>query len=62
MPISPACDICGRELNEPGALVFSPPDVKGKVNKCHVCVGCYNGKSLEEIVDGLREDNPNDPD
>ena len=36
------CDKCGRELTEPGALVFSPP--KGEmwiVEKYHVCADCW---------------------
>jgi hypothetical protein len=35
------CSVCNQELNEPGALIFSPPDKDGKTKKDHVCVGCY---------------------
>ena len=47
------CYKCKKELNEPGALLFSPPIyIKGRVNwgteeaqlavdKFHICVRCY---------------------
>ena len=36
------CDRCGRELSEPGALVFSPPTNEAwVVNKYHVCADCW---------------------
>jgi hypothetical protein len=36
------CDMCGRRLSEPGAIVFSPP-LKGAwtVEKYHVCADCW---------------------
>ena len=37
----PECDLCLEELKEPGALLFSPPDVDSRVLKRHVCVKCY---------------------
>jgi len=39
--ISPKCDICKEELNEYGALMFSPPDEEGNVKKFHICKNCY---------------------
>ena len=39
------CDICGKELNEPGALLFSPPN-KYIVHKYHICKDCYKTKIL----------------
>lgn len=39
--IKPKCDICGEELVEYGALLFSPPK-QGNVEKKHICVKCYN--------------------
>jgi len=39
--ISPKCDICGKELSEFGALLFSPPDKSGNVRKFHICKNCY---------------------
>jgi len=36
------CDICGKQLREPGALVFSPPtDKSWTVEKYHVCAKCW---------------------
>lgn len=45
------CYVCKKELNEPGALLFSPPEIidpeadeiqyDEKVEKYHICVGCY---------------------
>jgi hypothetical protein len=37
------CNFCGDELNEPGALLFSPPHIHnpGLVYKDHVCVECF---------------------
>src|SRR5690242_12451274 len=40
MAIAPRCDVvtCGRELEEFGALLLSPPDNQGFVKKYHLCV------------------------
>ena len=39
------CYLCKRELNEPGALLFSPPEKfeyhAGMVNKYHICADCF---------------------
>jgi hypothetical protein len=36
------CDKCGRELSEPGALLFSPPRGDGwLVEKYHLCYTCW---------------------
>lgn len=35
------CDYCDKELTEPGALIFSPPDEDGRVWKFHKCVDCW---------------------
>jgi hypothetical protein len=40
--IKPICDKCKNELNELGAILFSPPDAAGLVKKIHLCVKCYN--------------------
>jgi hypothetical protein len=41
MPIKPVCDKCGIELEDFGAILFSPP--KGKiVSKFHLCKKCYS--------------------
>ncbi len=39
----PCCDICGKPLDEPGALLFSPPDQYSACVKNHVCKTCYVG-------------------
>lgn len=38
MSLDVRCDVCGHELNVPGALVFGPPDDDGNVTKYHVCI------------------------
>lgn len=42
MAINPKCDKCKKELEDFGALLFSPPDKEGKVEKFHLCKECYN--------------------
>lgn len=44
MAIKPTCDFCGKELREFGAILLGPPDKNGKVEKYHICVGCYQKK------------------
>ena len=39
--IDPHCDRCGRELDEPGAILLGPPDAEQKVLKHHLCQECY---------------------
>jgi len=46
--ISPACDFCGRELEDFGGILFSPPE-DGLVRKSHVCRECYL-----KIAEGLK--------
>ena len=42
------CDRCGAELNQPGALLFSPPRGDGwLVEKYHLCVECYKRIAAE---------------
>jgi hypothetical protein len=36
------CNGCGEMLTEPGGLLFSPPDVLGRVDKLHLCVDCFD--------------------
>lgn len=36
------CDVCGTELDEPGAILLSPPDEVSSVIKAHVCRGCWD--------------------
>ena len=46
------CDICGNELNEPGALLIGIPDENNKCSKTHICVNC--DKLLSAIIEGLK--------
>ena len=39
--IKPICSLCGKELDDFGAIVFSPPDDNHKVEKHHICRACY---------------------
>jgi len=49
MSISVVCSHCRKELNRPGALVFSPPDNDyisksdnfDNVKKFHICSDCW---------------------
>lgn len=43
------CDRCGLPLDKPGALLFSPPDIRKKVLKRHICLECYGAIDLELI-------------
>ena len=39
------CDLCKTELTEPGALLFSPPEIDSipmKTVKYHICTECYD--------------------
>lgn len=40
------CDFCDEEINEPGALLFSPPNEFGMARKLHLCATCWR-KLLE---------------
>jgi uncharacterized protein with PIN domain len=42
MAIKPLCDKCKKELEDFGALLFSPPDKEGNVKKFHICKECYH--------------------
>jgi hypothetical protein len=42
MTINPTCDKCKKELDDFGALLFSPPDRESNVKKFHLCKDCYN--------------------
>ncbi len=46
MAIKPICDFCKKELDDYGALLFSPPNEKSEVKKFHICRSCFN-KILE---------------
>jgi hypothetical protein len=38
-----------KGLEEPGALVFTPPDVHGMCFKIHVCVGCFDAVLKDRV-------------
>lgn len=46
MAIKPVCKNCKKELKKFGAILLSPPDKKGKVEKFHICESCY--KSIKK--------------
>ena len=39
--IKPICSLCGKELDDFGAILLSPPDDNHKVEKYHICKLCY---------------------
>lgn len=41
MSLAIDCDICGLEIDDPAALLFSPPSQQGLCVKTHVCDSCY---------------------
>ena len=42
MSLSITCDFCLKELDKPGALLFSPPyGEMGVVDKDHMCKRCF---------------------
>lgn len=41
MAIAPKCDKCGEELTDYGAILLSPPNQTGQVQKYHLCKACY---------------------
>jgi hypothetical protein len=49
MAIRPTCNACQLELSEPGALLFSPPNMEQEVMKLHLCVKCF-----EKVMDVLK--------
>lgn len=44
------CDRCGKELVEPGALLFHPP-ISGMCRKEHICVPCFTGPTGKVELD-----------
>lgn len=63
MAISPKCDACGKELLEPGALLFSPPETVEKcapVTKYHVCAPCYT-RLLQEFFGAPEQEMASEP-
>ena len=43
------CDRCGTKLDEPGAILLSPPDDAGMVRKFHLCRPCYG--AIKPVVE-----------
>lgn len=48
MAINPICEGCKKELNDFGAILFSPPN-GNDVKKYHLCNECY--KKIKEDLD-----------
>jgi hypothetical protein len=44
--IRPRCDLCGRELVAPGALVFGVPTDADMVRKYHICTRCFHHRIM----------------
>ncbi len=42
MAIKPICDKCKLELQDFGAILLSPPNLKSQVKKFHICKSCFN--------------------
>lgn len=40
MSLTVDCFMCDTELDEPGAILFSPPTKTGLVRKRHLCIEC----------------------
>lgn len=49
--INPKCEKCGKELQEFGAILLSPPNISNMVVKYHICRDCY-----EKILKLLKND------
>lgn len=56
------CTICGLTLDEPGAIILSPPHkivINGglSVTKLHLCVTCWDSlvDRMAEMVESLEE-------
>lgn len=52
------CSVCGDELKEQGALMFSPP-TEGTVVKNHLCTMC--SKLVYKFLDNMRDMLKNPP-
>lgn len=49
--INPSCDFCGKELDDFGTLLFSPPQGT-HVRKYHICKVCY--EKILRLVDKIK--------
>ena len=49
------CTLCGDDLEDPGALIFSPPEPgDGRTTKDHVCLKCWEEKLWAVLHVGRR--------
>lgn len=60
MPFDTKCTKCHEILDEPGALVFSPPFATRSVTKYHLCADCYGHfldwlNGVEEVATPVEE-------
>lgn len=52
MSLEILCDRCGAPLDEPGGLIFGPPNMVDQYcEKLHVCEPCY--RYVREVVLGI---------
>ena len=35
------CFICLRKFKKPGALLITPPNIRGLITKRHICYNCF---------------------
>ena len=54
MSIKPLCESCQEELMEFGAILLSPPQADGRVQKFHLCLKCY-----QEIIKHYKNNQSN---
>lgn len=52
MALTVECFMCATELDQPGALIFSPPNKAGNTKKRHLCVECF--KLLEKYFKRIK--------
>ena len=60
MAIEVKCLKCNQPLNEKGALLISPPEKEGRVDKvlkAHICCDCYKKIIMYIATDPVLEDN-----
>ena len=57
MSVKPMCVFCGQELLEFGAILLSPPNKEGLVEKWHICTLCYRNRivALRFLIGAVKE-------
>jgi hypothetical protein len=54
--IAVKCHVCGKELEQPGAILLSPPNKYDSIKKMHICSGCYQGVMMYMVLKGGEDD------